>query len=396
MFRKTTALCVAVIAVLAMVGSANADVVIYEPFDYEVAPDPAVTGLVNQNGGTGWADGWKANWSNASVKDDGVDWGVLPTTGGRCPATGHAAIYRSIDSSVASAGLLNDGVTVWFSVLADIRGQGNITNLEFNFSLGTDSFLGGWGTDSNGNSRYARMNHLLNDGEGIGVGQASVNRNIEGTWTRHAQFRTAYWQDNGEDDNDAGDAPDSYGNLHLSEQNEWFGITQEVAMLVGKIEWGVGDAGETVTLYIPGMDYDTEGLGEAIQTVTAPDLNQAAFDTVAMMWKDTPGMDEIRFGATMEDVLGMAGDPIGDADGDGDVDAADYIMIKTHFGSTPGAEGPGGDIADGSGNPGSNGVVDWYDLQLFQDNYTTRMKRPTRSPNPRPSLSCWPQAFLLC
>jgi len=61
--------------------------------------------------------------------------------------------------------------------------------------------------------------------------------------------------------------------------------------------------------------------------------------------------------------------PLADADGDGDVDAADYIMIKTNFGGLPGAEGPGGDIADGSGNPGTNGVVDWYDLQLFQENY---------------------------
>ncbi len=65
---------------------------------------------------------------------------------------------------------------------------------------------------------------------------------------------------------------------------------------------------------------------------------------------------------------------LGDADGDDDVDAADYIMIKTHFGGAPAAgaaESPGGDIADGEGNPGTNDMVDWYDLQLFQDNYNS-------------------------
>jgi len=60
----------------------------------------------------------------------------------------------------------------------------------------------------------------------------------------------------------------------------------------------------------------------------------------------------------------------GDADGDGDVDAADYIMVKRHFGGAPGAEGPGGDIADGPNGPGQDGVVDWYDLQLLQANYS--------------------------
>ena len=48
----------------------------------------------------------------------------------------------------------------------------------------------------------------------------------------------------------------------------------------------------------------------------------------------------------------------GDADGDGDVDAADYIMVKTHFGGAPaaGTEGSGGDF-------NGNGTVDWNDLQ---------------------------------
>jgi len=52
----------------------------------------------------------------------------------------------------------------------------------------------------------------------------------------------------------------------------------------------------------------------------------------------------------------------GDADGDGVVDSADYIMIKRHFGGAPGAEGPGGDL-------NGDDIVDWYDLQILQTAY---------------------------
>lgn len=54
----------------------------------------------------------------------------------------------------------------------------------------------------------------------------------------------------------------------------------------------------------------------------------------------------------------------GDADGDGDVDAADYIMVKTHFGGAPaaGTEGTGGDF-------NGNGVVDWDDLQTMMSGF---------------------------
>jgi hypothetical protein len=50
--------------------------------------------------------------------------------------------------------------------------------------------------------------------------------------------------------------------------------------------------------------------------------------------------------------------PDGDADGNGVVDAADYIMIKTNFGGVPSGAGTGGDLS-------GNGVVDWADLNIF-------------------------------
>ncbi len=54
----------------------------------------------------------------------------------------------------------------------------------------------------------------------------------------------------------------------------------------------------------------------------------------------------------------FASDPTGDADGDGDVDAADYIALKTHMGQKTGAVLPDGDF-DGDTD------VDWDDLQIL-------------------------------
>ena len=52
----------------------------------------------------------------------------------------------------------------------------------------------------------------------------------------------------------------------------------------------------------------------------------------------------------------------GDADGDGDVDAADYIVLKSNIGMATGAV-----LADGDFN--EDGAVDWADLQILQDHY---------------------------
>jgi len=58
----------------------------------------------------------------------------------------------------------------------------------------------------------------------------------------------------------------------------------------------------------------------------------------------------------------IGGSPSGDANGDGVVDSADYIMVKTHFGGAPaaGTDGSGGDF-DG------DGTVDWDDLQTLME-----------------------------
>ena len=53
---------------------------------------------------------------------------------------------------------------------------------------------------------------------------------------------------------------------------------------------------------------------------------------------------------------------IGDADGNGVVNAADYIALKSHMGQSGGATPAEGDF-------NNDGNVDWEDLQLLQFHY---------------------------
>ena len=92
------------------------------------------------------------------------------------------------------------------------------------------------------------------------------------------------------------------------------------------------------------------------------------FDSFSGTFEDPANMD---YGATgwSDASVALVGNAImlsfgsnGDADGDGDVDAADYIALKTNMGQATGATQAEGDF-DGDGD------VDWYDLQILQDNY---------------------------
>jgi len=69
------------------------------------------------------------------------------------------------------------------------------------------------------------------------------------------------------------------------------------------------------------------------------------------------------------------GAPIGDADGDLDVDAADYIALKRNIGRTTGATTAQGDF-DGDGD------VDWDDLVILQDTYGTGSAGAPAIPEP--------------
>lgn len=251
--------------------SANAAVV-YEGFNYD-------TGAVNgQNGGVGFAGAWTNTRNGPPVDSPGLTAGDLAVEGNHVRGAAWSGIARPIGSTLSSAGLLADGSTLWFSVIMDLSGA-NLSNADLNMAL-TDSskFVSGSFGD-----RYD-----LDGGASQGIGVGHTGGNIRGV----------YWMD-GNADADAERNLSAASTIQLSSD----GVSNPTgALIVGKIEWGVGAGDETITLYAPDASLN---LGSpALAATTFPALNQAGFDTLAIQFKDsTPKIDEIRFGATSADVL---------------------------------------------------------------------------------------------
>ena len=223
-------------------GSLQAKVVIYEPFDY-VTPN-----LGGNAGGTGFAEPWDGGNSDPSIQVGSLEWGALPTTGGRTQANGLSGPFRPLGSVLADNGLLDDGATLWFSYVMDCLGQ-NMTNLDFNFALATDPFEGRWPPQLS----YDNREKIQNNGEGFGAS------NTQG------YTRGAYWQDIGNDD--------TWAEKHtfdstLPRLNE---TDNSRVLIVGRIDWG--SSGETLTLYAPGtdliLDYAAGQFGTTDVTVRA-------------------------------------------------------------------------------------------------------------------------------
>lgn len=287
----------AVVAVLLVASGVQAGSIIYEGFDYP-------TGGLNGMGGT-TESGLAGTWSTGqrggdlTVTTPGLDWYGLPVSGEMITRGGvggeagyHTRATRQITSGLSDAGLLADGATLWFSFIADFTGQ-NITNTVYHFALGTDDLF--W-TDP---YVYADWNTMANNGQGIGVTLPRDWYNDPDIgWEGRAYLRAAYWQDDGE-------VPaNGRGELHQSGNGTLaLNSTDEArALIVGKVDWT--SSGETITLYAAddALDIGTP----VVSLTTSTNLDNASFDTLSFLFKNGPEIDEIRFGATVGDVLPVA------------------------------------------------------------------------------------------
>lgn len=249
-------------------GSLGAAPAIYEPFDYETGLN--VSGL---DGGTGFTGAWQSTRNNPTVAAPDRTWGDLPTAGGYARGAAWSGLVRPIGSTLADAGLLNNGATLWFSVVMDLESQ-NTTNADLNLALCSSQFVPNVFGDR----------EKLESGEGIGV-----------THSR-AVVQGVYWQPGGvrEENNSTTTINPDNGTR---------------ALIVGKIDWGAGDTdSETLTLFAPASDLEM-GVPTMEAWSEIPALDQSQFDTLALQFKDQSQFDEIRFGASYEDVTGGDGPP---------------------------------------------------------------------------------------
>ena len=250
---------------LLLISPAFGDTELYEPFDY------AAGAFGGQNGGIGWGGAWINTRNAPTAATPGFGWGALIVEGISARGAAWSGVKRSAGTSLTDASLLDDGATLWFAVIFDLTGQ-NGSNADLNLALcNANQFESG----DFGN----KQNLIPESAEGIGISHQG------GT------VIGCYWQDAG-NTNGISERTTAASSLSIGNTN---------ALIVGKIEWGAdSNANETLTLYAP--DLELEQGAPILEPWSIPALDQSTFNIVALQFKDTPRQDEIRFGATYDDV----------------------------------------------------------------------------------------------
>lgn len=270
--RQPRVAAIAVAATLAVAQTSLAAPLVEESFDYGSSLSSG-NNIAGANGGTGFSGAWANTRNSPDYIEPGNTAGDLIVAGGKAQGNAWSGIARPLDGSLASNNLLDDGATLWFSAILDLAGQ-NTANADINIAL-TNAAKFDSGTFSNRENLDGATN------EGVGVTHSGGN------------IRAVYW------DSAGGRTESGITSLSIG------GANPASALVVGKITWGAGS--ETIELYAPDANLN---LGSAITSLTtAGNLTQTSFNNLAIQFKDSPRVDELRFGATSADVLPAIPEP---------------------------------------------------------------------------------------
>ena len=243
-------------AAAAFVGSAQAAPIFQESFDYSPS-DPANDGLASFSD---WFN--KEQGDDSRVNTPGLVYGVLPTSGGRMVHTGNAGYTRNeVATTLSNAGLLNDGATLWMSVVlqSKVSSNANVAIRLGDTFVDQNSGIDSGGSDSvgvhiqNGSDIQARYHH---DG-GLVNGGTVVNNSS---------------------------------------------LINPVLVVVEMIWNADNNQADTLNYYTPGTDLT---IGTVKRTVDSVTFNQTTFDTfsISVSNSNSTEVDEIRFGASYNDVI---------------------------------------------------------------------------------------------
>jgi len=264
--------------------AAHAAAVIYEPF--------AQAATANLNGVTASSTGlspstWVATANAWAIVNNSLFWGTLESSGRKIQEANSAAASQvsvTIPAGTLSSLPMADGAELWFSVLLTTAGDIS-TNPDFGFAIGSGLI----GTANN---------IPLASGQAIGF------------TVKNGNLHASHWS-----------------TTLLTRSVTGKGVTGSTTYLVvGKITWGA--TSDKIDIYLPNSSL---ALGTVQNTVTSTaNLTQSGFNKITIGRKAGSSnpwqIDEIRFGATSDDVLpvgtsapallsitdNMAGGPIGE------------------------------------------------------------------------------------
>lgn len=257
--RTSLKLGLAALAAALLVSPAQASL-IYEPFSQTIG------GLSGKPAGTGFTGNWTSTASNV-IAAPTLSYGILPNAGNQAnvPAGQADGGARATTSSVLlDAGLLDNGASLWFSVVTT---GASGSNQHSGFAFGDAPLLPSF------------------DG-------ARLNGNALGFYTRQGNVQAAAWSPGGNF------LPDSLSGTLATPQTS-------TNLVVGKIEWGAtaGDV-ERITIFRPSLA--TLALPVTSVSTTIAGFNQTGLNIVSFASRQgLQSFDEIRFGATYDSVIGV-------------------------------------------------------------------------------------------
>lgn len=255
-------------------GPPAGNALIYEPFDYPTGG----LNLQSGNAEVGLEGQWSAS-STALIAAGTLTYGTLSTggnsIGGLSGSQNNFGGARTIRAAALAAnGLLDDGATLWFSLIMGVDVEANRTNSRLAFSLANSTF-------NTGNYDYWIVDEGAQLGSGLGVSL------IQGKPTA-SQFR-----DLGSGDGTAGNVLGSFTGSQMA--------NGEHGLIVGKITWGENPSDpDTIELYQPATNLFLPAAPISALSVT---VDQTVYDTVTWARGDMVTMDEIRFGVSYNDVV---------------------------------------------------------------------------------------------
>jgi hypothetical protein len=270
--------------------------VVYEPFDYS----PVLGNIHGQDGGLGFDGAWVSTISHGRIfwmVEPGLAFtddhsAVLPVAGNavsRYGSAGRSQAHRLL--SEESRAFLTGGATMWFSALFRSPSAHRWASLVFGtykFSTHGVPVLGDGDTDRNppftpvngDGFGFTLMTAALGAGNGtlnaLAFDNSSTAIVADGTFTQPLQA----------------------GATH-----------HDASLVVGKINWKPDGTPDELFLFNV-TDLSTEpDEGDATASITSLDLDQSAFDTLAIWDTNSAITDEIRFGTTFAAVVGRGEAP---------------------------------------------------------------------------------------
>ena len=278
-----TAMAFVILAVM----PANAEIVLEEQFIYEAAD------INGRDGGIGFDGPWNSDQSHGQHyktglvtfnvgdgttinEDTGLYFADLPVAGSALSRYGNAgrAQAHRIISSESQAVLTADDTTIWFGFL--LSAGKDYRN--FMFSFGTESIK-----HSNDTFDFAVA------GDGFGVATTDADGSGDGTIN-------AFVFD--------GSEVATFFSSTFKVGLQPGGTHNDTVLIVGKINWKANGTPDEYFLFNV-TDLSTEpSEADAIVSITA-DLDQSVFDTVAIYDGSISIIDEIRFGTSFVNVVGI-------------------------------------------------------------------------------------------